>query len=170
MFVYDMGIVDFFHGMMPLNHYIKFCPEKDNGFNDHFLTIKQLKSFLIKCFIQVKMHETYWEGDIRDGEIAISGIPRPTTETPYKLIVFKQDNNGNSFIVSECVLFTYDDVEKFCTEIRPLKKDITSGKITEWFEESYDLVESLFKEESEPSHKTMKNLSEGIKKEEFEKV
>jgi hypothetical protein len=148
MFVYDMGIVDYYNGMMPLDIYIRTMVN-DNRNKDFVettthLTTKELKSFLVKCFVEIKSYVTYWEGDIRGlDEIAISAIPR-SCDAPYKFIVFKQDNNGSSFLVSECQIFVYDDPEEMNSEMPTPRKNVTTIDLLRWFEESFDLVEDLF--------------------------
>lgn len=151
-FVYDMGIVDFYSGMMMLKDYIKFFAVPDekleksaNYMGSTYLSFKDLKTFLIKCFLEVKTCESYWEGDIRGlNEIAISAIPMPTGGEPSKILVFKQDNNGHSFMVSETCLDIkifkdYHDVERL-NKI----KDFDKRDLFLWFDQSYDLTERLF--------------------------
>jgi hypothetical protein len=152
MFVYDLGIVDFYQGMIPLMDYIKLCENaNENGFS-HYPTIKELKSFLIKCFIQVKLRSTYWEGDIRGlDEIAISAIPRPAPLLPYKILVFKQDNNGQSYMVSECEISTFDEFSPNACPLITSHVTCEAIAVVYFFEESYDLVEKLFNNFEKPA-------------------
>lgn len=107
LYVYKMGIVDFYSGMMPLKDYIKLCDLNENE-ADHYLTCREIKRFLLRSFLEASL--VGWEGDIRNlDEVAISAIPRPTAMPPYKMVVFKQDNNGTSFLVSETKIFINDD-------------------------------------------------------------
>lgn len=148
MFVYEMGIVDFFNGMMPLSDYIKFCEEKsvpslESCHSNHqFMAIIDLKRFLMRSFMAVQSYHNNWEGDVR--EIAISAIPRPTANTPYKILVFKQDNNGDSFMVSECPMtscFKGDEVE-YLSELRKLDNQT----LMNIFDHAFNLTEDLFAE------------------------
>lgn len=149
LYLYEMEIVDSYTGMMPLINYIKISKNINNYIceyeSEYYLSHRELKSFLIKCFMKTKTHETYWEGDIRGlDEIAISAIPRPSTQVPYKMIVFKQDNNGQSYLVSECKIDTYHEDDKTkCEELINIRK-FNEIDLYRWFEQSYDLVESLF--------------------------
>jgi hypothetical protein len=148
MFVYEMGIVDFFNGMMPLSDYIKFCEENstfnENSFsNNHkYMSIIDLKRFLIESFIAVKTHYHLWDGDIR--EIAISAIPRPTANTPFKILVFKQNNDGISYMVSECPM-TSCYAKNEIPQPSALDKFDTK-ELMEFFTESFNLTEDLFSE------------------------
>jgi hypothetical protein len=146
MYVYEMGIVDFYNGMMPLLEYIKLCPAKGTPGETQYLTYRELKSFLIKSFMEVKTSSSEWDGDIRNfDEIAISGIPRPTGMSPWKLLVFKQDNDGSSFLVSECKLHINetdaDEGMKFLTSI---EQKIDHRDLINMFYDCFDLVEILF--------------------------
>ncbi len=146
-YVYDMGCVDFYKGMTVLSDYINLC--SDNNYHpdlgyygaDQYMSHQELKKFLIDSFIEIKIHNTYWEGDIRPGEIAISAVPLPTGEEPEPFIVFKQDNNGHSFLVSD-FLFVFRE-EHNITMIEETR-DFNKADLLIWFDQSYVLTEKLF--------------------------
>ena len=51
-----------------------------------------------------------WEGDIRDGEIYVGSIPSGECE-PFYYVIWKQDNNGQTFVVSQVRLPWLHDYE-----------------------------------------------------------
>lgn len=148
MYVYDMGIVDFYSGMMPLLDYIKLSYQENINemhMGSPILSYRQLKGFLINCFMEV-MCIGRWDGDIRGlDEIAISAIPRPTPMEPYKILVFKQDNNGESFCVSEFKLHYNNEDEEFDIEMLSTgSKNIYIKDLMGYYYHCFDLVEKLF--------------------------
>jgi hypothetical protein len=143
-YVYDLGCVDFFNGMTRLRDYITLSHFYGNT-HVFYHTHKDLKQLLIKLFMCIKSHETDWEGDIRSENIAISAIPMPNGRSPKVFIVFKQDNNGSSFMVSE-FNFSFDDqadADGMAKEVLKLKP-LNSQVLLKYFNESFDLVEKLF--------------------------
>lgn len=145
-YLYEMGTIDFYQGMTRLSDYIRLCDEKLNSYD--YPNYLELKKFLIICFMEIKTSTIQWEGDIRESnEIFISGIPRLDCKQPHKLIVFKQDNGGQSFMVSECKMNFYNDNKELLVSTISLK-DVDKRDIINSFHESYDLVEELFSKNS----------------------
>lgn len=144
LYVYNMGIVDFYNGMMPLKEYIRLCHPKGNSGEYSHLSYRELKSFLMSSFLEASL--IGWEGDIRNlDEIAISAIPRPMGMLPYKMVVFKQDNNGTSFLVSETKIFINDDDKSEGMDFAIAHKqpcDYRDMHVN--FLNCFDLVEALF--------------------------
>ncbi len=144
LYVYDMGIIDFFKGMVQLEDYINLLSIKEHypsNMGNDYMSHKELKEFLIKCFMEIKILNSYWDGDITT--IAISAIPQPTTQEPFKMIAFKQSNNGHSFLISECKIdinYESDFEIKFLVGL----KDFGKEDLFLWFDKSYTLVEELF--------------------------
>lgn len=142
MFVYDIGIVDFFQGMTKLSDYIKLCDDADECF---YHSPHSLKRLLIKFFMSIKSHQTYWEGDIRHDNIAISAVPRQTGDYPKVFICFKQDNNGHSFLISESQFhFTKEDMDFGDITLITKLNSLTSEILIRYFDQSYKLVEDIF--------------------------
>lgn len=112
MYVYNAGIIEFFNGMIPLRDYIFLMDKYKNDpiqFDNFYLTEKELQSFLTKAFMSVFLYGEVWHGDISDGNIAISAIPRGGENRPFKLLAFRQRDCGTSFLVSEMLLDSYKD-------------------------------------------------------------
>lgn len=134
MFVYDMNCIDFFDGMTKICDYIKLIQNDTK----YYPTYKSFKAFLIKCFVNARI--CGWEGDIRNEDcIGISAIPMMNGASPSKLLAFKQDNNGSSFLVSEHLLSI--DSEEFGELLEGNKT--TPDVLMYYFDESYDLVERI---------------------------
>jgi len=146
MYIYDMGIIDYFYGMTRLKDYIKLCHDSDS-IENFYPTKKEIKLFLMKCFMHAKAKKIGWAGDIRDDDcIAISSIPDTGYYVTHKFIAFKQDNDGQSFIISECELDLngQDGIAKPLIDCR----DIYDVNILlNYYEECVELVEKLFSED-----------------------
>jgi len=144
MYVYDMGIIDYFQGMTRLKDYINLCPDDGEEYEREFYIPKnKLKLFLMKCFMHVKSRKMGWEGDIRNDDcIAIGALPDSEYYKTHKFIAFKQNNNGSSFVVSECQLplRSHDGDAKFNGSPRLENVDL----ILDFYEECLELVEGLF--------------------------
>lgn len=141
-YLYEIGCVDFFNGMTRLSDYIKLCDEKMIGYD--YPSYIELKKFLIICFMEIKTSIIQWEGDIRgSNEIFISAIPRSGLNNPYKLICFKKDDGGQSYVVSECKLNFLNEKNQQISCVIAIK-DIEKRDIIRSFHESHDLVEELF--------------------------
>lgn len=140
MFVYDAGIIDYFKGMSQLHDYIRLCYINRNNienFECFYHTERELKSFLINCFVAVKS-TLRWEGDINGDNIAISAVPLGC-DAPREILAFKQYNNGSSFIVSDLCLNSVGQGGN----LYPVK-DLNSQVLLKYFRQSYDLVEDIF--------------------------
>lgn len=155
MYVYEAEFpIDYFNGMTALKDYIKLCvdnKEDDSIYSSYF----DLQKFLVNSFMNVKCSVTSWEGDIRGDDIFISAIPAPDNTT-YKLLAFKQDNNGTSFIVSEFLLPKSDQFKLVKLE------NLVSNVMMKYFEESFSLTLSLVKkvEMEFPSKVSVINLDD----------
>lgn len=138
--LYEIGCLDFCHGMTRLFDYIKLCDEKMMCcvYPNHI----ELKKFLIICFMEIKTSIILWDGDIRHDEIYISAIPGVHSASTKKLIAFKQDNGGTSFCVSESKL-EIDNNGSRLNSVFSLK-DFDKRELLRFFHESHDLVEELF--------------------------
>lgn len=144
LFVYTVnGCIDLWAGMTPLLDYIRLShASHERGESYHYTSEEDLKLFLRACFIETLMLNTFWEGDIGGEDIAISGIPR-AGNNPYKLIAFKQKNNGCSFLVSECPIF-YSEIEAMTLHTTPKTERFSMKDMYSFFYHSFDLVERLF--------------------------
>ena len=136
MFVYESDEpIDYFSGMTKLKDYINLCYKNKND-PCSYMTYLELNKFLISSFMAVKCTVNHWEGDIRSDDIFISAIPIGDNCTA-KIIAFKQDNNGASFIASEFSLPKSDHLKQ--AKIH----DLTSECLMDYFDESFSLTMEL---------------------------
>lgn len=85
LYVYAVPPIDFWDGFTN----IKDCN----------LTLDLVEQIMQRLFALTKA-DTHWEGDVRPGEIYISGLPVSGGYRSSIILGVKQDDNGNSFIVS----------------------------------------------------------------------
>lgn len=137
MYVYEAEEpIDYCMGMTLLKDYIKLSCDNRKESKLCYLPYLHLQKFLINSFMAVKCAVTSWEGDIRGDNIYISAIPIPGNET-LKILVFKQDNNGSSFIASQFPL-------PLSNGFKIIKlKDLVSSAMMTFFEESFTLTIEL---------------------------
>jgi hypothetical protein len=134
MYVYEAEFpIDYFVGMTRLDDYIRLSYKNKDEYD--YLDYLGLQKMLIKSFMAVKCSVAGWEGDIRGNDIFISAIPS-LDNTTLKLLAFKQDNNGTSFIVSDFPLPT--DEHQF--ELKKLQDKLKSYDMMEYFEGSFKLT------------------------------
>ncbi len=94
--VYElMSCQDWFDGMQTVGEYLNGSPGPSEEFED-------------RCFRLIEMammaahgaKETFWEGDIRSKDnVRVFGVPDGDGGT-FLGLVWKQDNNGSSFVAS----------------------------------------------------------------------
>ena len=106
LYLYEMPPIDSFLGMTPLPVAMQMAKEEseeDNVFRnqwessgDAVLRIANLviDSFHEACFSP----ECNWEGDIKN--ICVFAIPHPDQERSELCLIWKQENNGTTFISS----------------------------------------------------------------------
>lgn len=113
MFIYETSPQDYFDGMVPLCDAIYNSGENE-GSND---TAWRIIHFVISCVYKVARAKSFWEGDIRGNDIYLFSLPDPDNAMVRMGLVWKQDNNGSTYICSP-------------VEIPWLKeyRDITTGK------------------------------------------
>ena len=89
MFIYQTGPQDYFGGMQTVKQAAK----------EYELSIDELIRSAMKCaYVVAKANGSYWEGDI--GELRIIGLPDPDNCRAIIVFIWKQDNNGTTFICS----------------------------------------------------------------------
>lgn len=96
MFVYQVGPVDFFSGMLPIAMAADRAKEEcgDEAVFDLF-------RFVMECARYVSLaKDSFWEGDIRGKELYVFAIPDADSCSQRFGLVWKQDNNGTTFICS----------------------------------------------------------------------
>jgi hypothetical protein len=162
MFVYECAPIDHFSGMTKLCDYMSLS--YNNQDSCEYLTYLEIQKFLISSFMAVKCANTYWEGDIRNQDIYISAIPI-SGESALKILSFKQDNNGTSFIVSEFELPTSFDLKK--SSLRQLNSELIMKYFDESFTLTIDLIQQFsksYKNEQKPIVIDIDELKNALKK------
>ena len=99
MFIYELSPVDYFTGSIPLDKYLNSIKKIDDPYDEHEFTrnqIEQLTAEIEKI--------SSWEGDVMDG-VYLFALPGKNMDSSLALgIVWKQRNNGTTFVVSEMEL------------------------------------------------------------------
>lgn len=104
MFVHRLSEpIDIFDGLTPLNDWLTHNPTR---------TAWALQAVLA---LTDAADRVGWEGDMRHLPL-VGALPTPSRATPYLLI--KQDNNGDTFLVSAAEIPGIDP-QTLITEIRP---------------------------------------------------
>ena len=99
MFIYELNPVDYFTGSIPLDEYLNSTKEIDDPYGEHEFTKNQIEQLTA----EMKNIDS-WEGDVMDG-VYLFALPGKNMDTNLALgIVWKQRNNGTTFVVSEMEL------------------------------------------------------------------
>jgi hypothetical protein len=96
--IYKCGPIDFFEPFMPYKNYVFYeanC-EEYNRYYDKFFD-DRLNMLIFASYLLAKV--TDWEGDIRD-RVYVFPVEVQNGEQSNIAIVFKQDNNGTTYIIS----------------------------------------------------------------------
>lgn len=96
MFYYATPPQDFFQGMVHIDDYVK-SPTAD------ILGVIEAAMLAATHFVR------RWEGDIRSREFYVFALPDPLCTSVRLGLVWKQDNNGDTFIASPTRLDWLDD-------------------------------------------------------------
>jgi|TARA_R100000084_G_scaffold95393_1_gene49196 hypothetical protein len=95
MFTYELAPVDNFYGSVPLGDYLNEIKFLDRQFYD-----KELIYRLVSRMETIPL----WEGDVTDG-VYVFSLPGPNGDLSLSIgIVWKQENDGATFVVSEIEL------------------------------------------------------------------
>ena len=106
MFCYNLGIVDHFLGMHDLQDYINPIIHSESRLAGQIIGVNtelnDLRSDLEKAITALYNSDSDWEGDIRNqGCLMVGGLPYECGDpTMMHYFMFKQDNNGTTFLVS----------------------------------------------------------------------
>lgn len=96
---------DFFDGMVSLAKLIREksitidYDEKDKVY-PHIIDNYELLKIVVTCAFVVSKKGSHWEGDIRGEDIYLFSLPDPDNCSEKIGIVWKQENNGTTFICS----------------------------------------------------------------------
>lgn len=150
-YVYDMGIVDFFEGMIELKTYMKLCYLGEHSYctedkcntskNIHFSYLANLKDFLLKAALALKCTKE-WDGDIKEAHI--SAIPLPTGGVPLLCLVIKQNNDGSSWFITQAKIDFSDHKEWGDIALIHPHKDLNSTELLKYFYECDKLFAKIF--------------------------
>ena len=100
MFIYATGPLDYSDGMIPLDEAIQKIANSDAIPPEWGIGINEIIHFIMLCAYKVAKEKTFWEGDIRDNNIYLFSLPDPSSNSTRLGLVWKQDNNGTTFICS----------------------------------------------------------------------
>jgi len=94
-YIYQLIVpIDFWEGWQTIPEFITGLnkPEKLENFFRFFYSAQEWLR-----------HHTHWEGDVRH-RWEITVVPAFECDSPAKILAAKQENNGNTYLVSECKL------------------------------------------------------------------
>lgn len=106
MFIYQTAPVDYFAGMLPIaiaaENMWKELDEIEESGNEAVFNLFKLA---MDCSRAVSLAKSsYWEGDIRGHDLYVFALPDPDATPPHLGLMWKQDNNGTTFICSPVAL------------------------------------------------------------------
>lgn len=112
-YVYQVPIMDLWEPMIPFECRYEY---------ESFENCKELRELLDRYLYQLANHtESYWEGDVRTGELYVGEIPDPTiTGGVHTYFGLKQDNNGTTFLIFPFPMPIYAEYE--CNYIEYFKQ------------------------------------------------
>lgn len=98
MHYYETSPIDSFFGMLTLDEF--FC-QVQKEIPDELEFIKDSTLNALKETEEFFRYNSMWEGDVRSGPFVFA-IPDPDNASYREAFVWKQRNNGTSFIASPC--------------------------------------------------------------------
>ena len=124
------GIIDFYQGLIPASVYHRdfTSPPVKMEWQEHDYK-EDRRSFLNWFSHQLRCaydYLPYWEGDVRGQNIFVGAIPNVHGSNTKKYLIFKQDNNGSTFIVSDCPM-EIDGLELMTNPIKDRKFDFADA-------------------------------------------
>lgn len=96
MFVYETPPIDVFLGLTPIVQAIKDAQNEEG--DDAVFCIVSLVTAGVRAVSLAE--ESTWEGDIRGKQMFIFAIPDPYSASTELGLIWKQDNNGTTFVCS----------------------------------------------------------------------
>ncbi|MET4789568.1 hypothetical protein ABIF64_001746 [Bradyrhizobium japonicum] len=94
MFAYARGAIDFWTGWKTEQEFLREL----QGDHDSSNAVNEYNALKVQAMELAK--KVGWEGDVRQGPF-IAGLPtHETADDGHFLIAWKQDNNGDTFVVS----------------------------------------------------------------------
>lgn len=111
MFCYETGPLDHFQGLTSLTEEVDRINRVFNNEPYRHASLMELFSFVMFCAREIAKTNSCWEGDIRhhigsddhtyyENNAYIFSIPNPDYATCSYGMIWKQDNNGTTFICS----------------------------------------------------------------------
>lgn len=102
MFYYETPPIDYFAGMVTFDEFCAQIRKEQksslNGYVDHYIDDMKKSLEMTKKYFYVS---SCWEGDIMEGPYVFT-LPDPDFSSSKEGFVWKQRNNGSSFIASPC--------------------------------------------------------------------
>lgn len=97
-FIYETGPQDNYEGMINVDEYIE---KLNHSWTLENLTMRiHVLEVVQKAMVTIVNSESSWEGDVRGNEIYIFSLPDPDNCDVLRGVIWKQDNNGTTFICS----------------------------------------------------------------------
>lgn len=87
MFYYATPALDYFDGMVPVDEYVK-------GYHPDIVGV------ITAAMLAAKAMQKQWDGDIRGREFYVFALPDPDSARARIGLVWKQDNDGGTFVAS----------------------------------------------------------------------
>lgn len=128
MYCYDVGIIDFFDGTYSLQSYINKLLDTDNedigSAGSAGRDLKELKESVLSAIKFLYNTNSFWEGDIRSSDnLRVGGLPASEMGCAMEYyFIFKQDNNGSTFVVSPYPLVWLENKLPYVNTIRDMNR------------------------------------------------
>ena len=111
MFCYETSPLDHFQGLTGLTEEVDRINQVHRNKNIRHARLMELFAFVMFCAREISKKNSCWEGDIRhyigndewhyyENNAYIFSIPNPDYATCSYGMIWKQDNNGSTFICS----------------------------------------------------------------------
>lgn len=107
MYIYQMSFpIDFFGVMRKIKDVYELSLQHGTGAHDHCydctMSTTEIHCLLRRSLRALARMRTYWEGDVRTGDLYIGSVPgNDDYNDSHYFIALKQDNNGSSYIISQ---------------------------------------------------------------------
>lgn len=116
-YIYQTPPVDYFQGLRRITDVAReyvLTPEDEREGDSELFSLFSLAMYCARAVALAK--GSYWEGDIRGQNLYVFALPDPDATPPHLGLVWKQDNNGNTYICSPVPLPWIDPKDLLVTE------------------------------------------------------
>lgn len=112
MIIYQTSPQDFFEYMTPVKALFQIEDTTYDSCDKELFVRFNMETLrlLMRCAYEVaRAEKSCWEGDFRGDEIYLFSLPDPDNSKVISGVIWKQDNNGTTFICSPVLLPWIDD-------------------------------------------------------------